>query len=125
MKRLFRKLLGDRGEDAASQYLRRKGYRILAHSYRNQFGEIDLIAQDNRKIVFVEVKTRSSTRSGQPYDAVDYRKQKKLTQLATYWLRRHRRMHQAARFDVLSLLWPENAASPQITHIENAFDAVD
>ena len=63
MKRLLRKLLGDRGEQAAARYLRQHGYRILQRGYRNPFGEVDLIALFERRIIFIEVKTRSSDRT--------------------------------------------------------------
>lgn len=124
MKRLLHKLLGDRGERAAARFLRRQGYRILARSYRCQFGEVDLIAKDGRQIVFVEVKTRSSTQCGQPFEAVDRNKQKKLTRLALFWLKAHRRLHEGARFDVVSLIWQADATEPEIVHFRNAFEAI-
>lgn len=123
MKRLLRKLLGDRGEQAAARYLRQHGYRILQRGYRNPFGEVDLIALFERRIIFIEVKTRSSDRTGQPGEAVDLRKQRKLTRLAMHWLRTHNRLEQAARFDVISIFWRDDG--PQIQHIPNAFDAVE
>lgn len=124
MKHLFRKLLGDRGERAAARFLKRQGMRIIARQYRNQFGEIDLIAKDGHQIVFVEVKTRSSTEAGRPFEAVDSRKQRQLTRLALSWLRKQRQADQSARFDVVSVVWPQDAASPSIEHFRNAFEAV-
>ena len=123
MKRLLHKLLGDRGERAAARYLRRQGYRILARSYRCQYGEIDLIAKDGRQIVFVEVKTRSGTQCGQPFEAVNRLKQQKLTRLALFWLKAHRRMHESARFDVVSVIWLPGSRQPQIDHFRHAFEA--
>ena len=123
MKRFLHKLLGDDGERAAVRFLKRKGYRILAKQYRNQFGEIDVIAMDRKQIVFAEVKTRTSTNSGQPFEAVDHRKQQKLTKLALAWLKKHKRLEQSARFDILSVLWPKGSKNPNIQHFENAFEA--
>ena len=78
MKRLLHKLFGDRGEREAAKFLRKLGYRILDRQHRDRFGEIDIIALDGRQIVFVEVKTRSSSDAGQPFEAVDATKQRKI-----------------------------------------------
>ena len=123
MKRFLHKLIGDRGERAAVRFLKRKGFKILAKQYRNQFGEVDVIALDGSQIVFVEVKTRQSTDAGQPFEAVDRRKQQKLTKLALVWLKKYKRLEQSARFDIVSVIWPQNSAEPQIQHFVNAFEA--
>ena len=122
MKNLFRKLLGDRGERAAVQYLKKQGFRIIAKQYRNSAGEVDIIAQEEKTTVFVEVKTRTSTSDGRPFEAVDLRKQEKITRIALTWLKKHGRLDQPARFDVISILWPEENAEPQIQHFRNAFE---
>jgi len=123
MKNLFRKLLGDRGERAAVKYLKQQGFRIIARQYRNSYGEVDIIAQDGKTMVFVEVKTRTSTNDGQPFEAVDTRKQEKITRIALAWLKQYDRLEQPARFDVVSILWPDDKGEPQIQHFRNAFEA--
>ncbi len=123
MKNLFRKLLGDRGERAAVRFLKQLGYRIIAKQYRNSYGEVDIIAQDGKVVVFVEVKTRTSTNDGQPFEAVDVRKQEKITRVALAWLKQYGRLEQPARFDVVSILWPDDKGEPQIQHFRNAFEA--
>ena len=123
MKNLFRKLLGDRGERAAVKYLKQQGFRIVAKQYRNSYGEVDIIAQDGKTMVFVEVKTRTSTNDGQPFEAVDLRKQEKITRVALAWLKQNKRLEQPARFDVVSILWPDDKGEPQIQHFRNAFEA--
>lgn len=123
MKNLFRKLLGDRGERAAVRFLKRQGYRIIAKQYRNNYGEVDIIAQDGKVFVFVEVKTRTSINDGQPFEAVDLRKQEKITRVALAWLKQYGRLEQPARFDVVSILWPDDKGEPQIQHFRNAFEA--
>ncbi len=123
MKRFLHKLLGDKGERAAVRYLKRKGFRILAKQYRDHMGEIDIVAMDGKQIVFVEVKTRQSTDNGQPYEAVDIHKQRKLTKLGLAWLKKHNRLEQSARFDVISIVWPQDSANPEIEHFINAFEA--
>ena len=123
MKNLFRRLLGDRGERAAVRFLKKQGYRILAKQHRNQFGEIDIIAQDGDTNVFVEVKTRTTEKDGQPFEAVDRRKQEKITQAALAWLKKLGRLEQRSRFDIVSIVWPDDGRDPQLTHYRNAFEA--
>lgn len=125
--------LGLRGERAAARYLRKKGYRIVAHGHRQRLGEIDLIALQKECLVFVEVKTWKSDHIADPSEAVDLAKQEKLTRAALIYLKKKRLLEHPARFDVISIVWPEAESPgwglhrrnlPQIRHIENAFEAV-
>ena len=113
--------LGERGELAAARFLRRKGYRIVAHRDRDLLGELDLVAVDGRAIVFVEVKTRQSHRWGHPREAVDDAKQRRITRAALAYLKRHHLLEQAARFDVIAVTWPPGAREPIIEHYPHAF----
>ena len=115
--------LGLRGEKAAERFLRRKGYRLLARRFRYQHGDIDLIFLHDGCVVFVEVKTRSTAHAGTPAEAVTFSKQHKLTQLALVYLKKRRLLDHPARFDVVSILWPEDNSDPQIDHFVNAFPA--
>ncbi len=123
MKRLLHTLLGDQGERAAIRYLKRHGYRILNRQYRNRFGEIDIIALDGTRIVFVEVKTRRTTEAGQPFEAVDREKQQRIARAAQAWLKDKRRLNQSSRFDVISIVWESDDGTPQITHYKHAFES--
>jgi len=116
--------LGRRGELAAEQFLRKRGFRIIDRSSRGGLGEIDLVAVVQRTIVFVEVKTRRSNHRGDPADAVDLVKQRRLTRLALAWLKRHDLLEHPARFDVVAVIWPFDDAEPRIVHYEHAFPAV-
>ena len=116
-----KKSLGDRGEVAAARYLKRSGFRILERSHDSPLGEIDIIAVDSRTVVFVEVKTRTSADSGRPTDAIDANKQRRMTQAALAYLKSHRLLENAARFDVVAVTWPANEKRPQIEHFPNAF----
>lgn len=119
----LRRLFGNRGERVAAQYLKRQGYKILGRQVRNQQGELDLIALDQSTLVFVEVKTRSSHAKGHPSEAVDYAKQKQITNAALAWMKRRKLLHRSGRFDVVAITWPPNA-EPTIDHYKNAFSAV-
>ncbi|WP_153559106.1 YraN family protein [Roseimaritima sediminicola] len=116
--------LGRRGEQAAARLLRRKGYRIIAHSESDRGGEIDLIAVYRRTIVFVEVKTLASTKPGHPADRVDDAKQQQVTRAALRFLKRHHLLEHRARFDVVAVWWPGGEGQPErLEHYENAFEA--
>ena len=116
-----RKLFGQAGESAAEEYLRRKGYRILARNLRSPLGELDLVAEDGQVLVFVEVKARRTDAFGGAIHAVHHRKQEKLIQLAAQYLARHHIKDRLCRFDVVLLQGPD-ATVPHIEHIQNAFE---
>ena len=113
---------GQRGEAAAAKFLKRLGYRIVARSDRGGLGEIDLVAVDGRRIVFVEVKTRRSHDAGHPADAVDSDKQRRLSRLALSWLKRHDLLENPSRFDVVAITWADDKKPPVIQHYINAFE---
>jgi len=123
-ERFRAKPLGQRGEDAAVRYLKRKGYRILARHVDSPLGELDIIAVDGRTIVFAEVKTRSSTDAGAPAEAIDERKQRRMTQAALAYLKSNGLLKYSARFDVVAINWPISRRRPtSVEHFENAFEA--
>src|SRR5262245_31627517 len=106
--------LGQRGERAAARYLKRLGYRIVARGERPGAGrgELDLVAVDDRTVVFVEVKTRLSHEAGHPAEAVDREKQRRLSIAALAFLRRHGLLDYPARFDVVAVTWPTEKSRP-------------
>ena len=124
MRGILTKLLGSKGERTAADYLRKQGMKVLARQYRTSRGEIDLICRDGDQLVFVEVKTRRSDAAGNPAEAITYEKQKKLTELALAYLKRRKLLEHRARFDVVSILWPEESTKPEIEHYRNAFPPV-
>ena len=115
--------LGNRGEAAAARFLERLGYRILERQMRGRFGELDLVALDGDVIVFVEVKTRSTTSAGHPTEAITTAKQRKITQSSLAYLKRRGWLERRARIDVISVLWSNEISGPQIQHYVNAFDS--
>ena len=94
---------GRAGERLAAVQLESLGYRILETNFRCRYGEIDLIAEDECDLVFVEVKMRRGTASGLPEEAVDARKQRKLLQLAAYYLDLHQCAERSWRIDVIAI----------------------
>ena len=118
------KSLGRRGEDAAAQYVRRLGYKIVARGERDRLGELDLVAVDRPTVVFVEVRTRTSQTAGHPVETVDTDKQRRLTRLALGYLKRHGLLEYSARFDIVAITWPAGQRQPVIEHFKNAFECV-
>ena len=115
---------GNRGERAAERYLTALGYRIIARQHRNAGGELDLVALDGDTVVFIEVKTRQGEDHGQPVDAITADKQRRLTRAALVFLKQRGWLERRSRFDVVAVVWPEETSEPQITHYQNAFEAV-
>jgi len=116
------KLTGAWGEAVAAEYLRKKRYKILASGFHSRFGEIDLIAQNRKYLVFVEVKLRKSSRFAQAREYVDNRKQDKLRVTASVYLSQNPTNLQP-RFDIIEIYAPEGTATavPEIYHMEDAF----
>lgn len=114
-----RKRLGKTGEDLAAKHLILKGYKILSRNYRAERGEIDIVAQDRDTIVFVEVKTASTTKFGSPETWVDERKQIQISKVASAYLVEHRLEDQNCRFDVVAILQTDGRMS--IEHFMDAF----
>jgi putative endonuclease len=120
----WRRWFGTRSERAAARFLRKAGFRILARNYSGPLGEIDLIALDDRCIVFVEVRSTGSDDPTRPAESVNDAKQRRLTDLALDYLRRHHLLEHSARFDVLAMSWPAGQREPTIVHHRQAFEAV-
>lgn len=98
-----KKELGKKGENIAVRYLKSRGYRIIERNYRLRFGEIDIIAEQGDDLVFVEVKTRSASTFGSPFESVTAQKQKQLSRVALEYIVRNRCHDRPARFDVVGI----------------------
>jgi putative endonuclease len=101
---LDRIALGRRGERIAERHLRRKGYRILERNFRGAGAEIDLVAMDGETLVFVEVKTRRTTATGTPQEAVNAHKQRHLRRAGEVYALSHRAHDRPMRFDVVAIV---------------------
>lgn len=110
---------GIAGEELAVDFLLKKGYRILERNYRFERGEIDIIAEDNNTLVFVEVKTRRSKEFGEPEDAVTPGKQKQIKQTAEGYIFQYQIDDRSCRFDIVAI--DIGMKEPSIRHIEDAF----
>ncbi len=112
--------IGKRGEDFACERLTEKGYLITERNFHLRCGEIDIIAENDSTIAFVEVKTRSSKSASMPREAVDNRKQRKIILTALMYLQTHPK-EKTPRFDVFEV-WHDGKGIYKFSHIKNAFD---
>jgi putative endonuclease len=111
---------GRAGEDAACAYLEAQGCRILARNWRCRGGEVDVIARDGDVTVFVEVKDRSDVSRGQGYEAVTWRKRRRIALAARLYAMRHGLSETPLRFDVVSI--DRSGGTPRLRHDRDAFD---
>src|SRR5947209_18757823 len=95
--------LGRTGERLAAEELSHQGYRILEQNFRCSYGEIDLVAEDEHDLIFVEVKTRTGNAFGLREEAVTRRKQQKVVQVDSYSLHRHACPDRSWRVDVVAV----------------------
>ena len=114
--------IGKIGESLAAEHLKVQGYEIRAQNYRTRFGEIDLIVQKGRQIVFVEVKTRRSLKFGLPQAAVTPTKQKQISKIALDYLQTHNLLDAPCRFDVIAIFLSSKSELIKLHQIENAFE---
>lgn len=123
---LKKKELGANGEEIAVRFLKNRGYRILERNYRTRLGEIDIIAEQGRDLVFIEVKTRSATRYGSPLESVTVPKQRKLSRVAQEYVSKRDCRNRSARFDVVGIQAKKSDAGQhsdfKIELVQNAFD---
>lgn len=110
------------GEELAAAHLKKKGYHILVQNYRAFRGEIDLVAQDGNRIVFVEVKTRRSLKFGLPQEAVTLRKQQQISKIALAYLQARDLLNVPCRFDVIAIRLSSQLKLLHLEHIKNAFE---
>lgn len=112
------KSIGSKGEEIAADYLKKRGYSILYRNYKTPYGEADIIIKDNDTVVFVEVKTRSNISFGQPFEAVNFKKQERLKRIALFYMKNiHRQIK--IRFDVISI--SSEDGRDKVEHIKEAF----
>ena len=112
------KTTGDLGEDIAKNYLIKNNYKILETNFTTKIGEIDIIAEENDVVIFIEVKTRKSLKYGRPYEAVNYKKMQKILKVAQNYIVYKNKDDIQYRFDIIEVLLNDK---DKINHIKDAF----
>lgn len=120
-KTLNRKV-GAEAESLTCTYLINKGYVLRKANHQTKLGEIDLIMNFDRTVVFVEVKSRKSQAWGDPFEAVNKTKQGKIIKVAIQYIIENKIKGMDFRFDVVSVVFRDHE-EPQIDHYPAAFDA--
>lgn len=115
-----RQKLGKKGEQTAALYLMPLGYKIVETNYRTPYGELDLIAELDDLMVFIEVKTRSSASLGNPEISVTLRKQVHIVKSVEYYLQQMDQFTKSCRIDVIAVRYARPDLPPEIVHFENA-----
>jgi len=119
-----RRRIGREKEQLAARFLRSRGLRILTSNYQCRSGEIDLIAEDEGYLVFVEVRYRSKLGHGTALDTVTSAKQNRILRCATHYLTRHPHLlSTSCRFDVVGLDRMEQSQRLSIRWVKNAFQS--
>ncbi len=111
--------VGDDWERLTEKRLKRAGYRVLERNFRVRPGEVDLVAEENGVICFVEVKGRRGEGFGSPAEAVTAEKQRRIFRAAEAWLARERRGEVPCRFDVVAIR--ETSEGPEVEILRDAF----
>ena len=114
------KLIGALGEQTAAKFLRKNGYTIYSGNYKTSVGEIDIVAEKDNIICFVEVKTRKESGFSSPADAVDKKKQENIKSAAAAYIS-HYKVKNQVRYDIVEIFVTENYKVIDINHIINAF----
>jgi putative endonuclease len=117
-----KKALGDFGEEVAADRLSVKGYRILERNWRTSAGEIDIIAEQNDVIVFVEVKTRTSDLYGTPQDAITQNKRRRIIKSSLAYLTEMDLLDRDWRVDMVAILCKRNSVVTNVEHYENVIE---
>lgn len=115
-----RRELGKRGEDAAVQYIEKRGYRIVERNFTCELGEMDIVALDGKTLCFIEVKTLSSSAYGPPEIAVTVHKQRQLSKVALAYLNQNHLQDREARFDVIAVTL--SPGDKRVELIKDAFE---
>lgn len=112
---------GNKGEAFAENILKSKGYEILHKNFNTKLGEIDIIAEKNGRITFVEVKARSSEDFASPREFVTLSKQRKIVNTACIYLKKNN-INKPVSFDVIEIVYTSDFKEViKSNHIENAF----
>jgi len=108
---------GKIGEEEAVKFLKKNKYKIIERNFRTKFGEIDIIAKKENKVVFIEVKTRKTISFGYPEEAVDERKLNKIKKVALYYIQKNK-IKSPVKVEVLSILIKDDRKEFKIIPLE-------
>lgn len=112
--------LGKEGEEVAAKYLEQKGLKIIERNFHSQQGEVDIVARDEKHLVFIEVKYYSFRSFSIPLYAVRKNKKDSIVHAARLYLHKHKLYDEPCRFDVVAI-YKNRIGQTIVDHIKNAF----
>lgn len=115
----YNKQIGFIGEQYAAKYLQQKGYRILDRNFTSRWGELDIVAKHQSKIIFIEVKTRTDTRRGMPYEGITKSKLHHVLRTVNYYILSKNLQNYKHQLDVIGILLTSNNTVQELKHYEN------
>lgn len=113
---------GKIGENFARQFLAKKGYQIIEANFRTRFGEIDMIATKDKKLIFIEVKSKIGVEFGSPEEMVGRTKLTQIQKMAEYFLQGHPRLaasNPQYRIDAVCIVFNPDQSVNRFNHWEN------
>lgn len=113
---------GNRGENIACGYLRKRGYQILEKNYRCRHGEIDIIARHKEYLVFIEVRTKTGNSYGSPEESINKVKKERLKIIAMHYQQEHKCDEIPLRIDFIAVELDEKGRPTRVTLIDNAIE---
>jgi putative endonuclease len=111
---------GALGEKLAAAMLKRRGYRIIENNYRCRDGEIDIVARQKDCLVFVEVRTKTTSQFGVPEESVTRMKQSRMRRTAARYIQTHQRLPESWRIDFVAVELDQHGRATRVDIIENA-----
>ena len=112
--------VGELGEKLARGFLEKKGYKIIEKNYRCKEGEIDIVAEFKKSLIFVEVRTKTNNEFGAPEESVDLNKMNKMVNSAFSYLNNHNALSRNWRIDFIGIELMTDGKVKRMNHIENA-----
>jgi putative endonuclease len=115
----IRKSIGADGEEKAAAYLQEKGYKIISRNVTSRVGEIDIVAEKDRKVIFCEVRTKISDKHGRPSDSLTSFKKQHFGQAIRWYLMKHNLRQYKLSADFISVILHRDRSVKEIVHYEN------
>jgi len=120
-----KKIAGRIGENAAEAMLKQKGYKILKRNFATKFGEIDLVAMDGEVLVFVEVKAKTGSRFGEPWEMVNKKKLERVQRMGEVYIQKSQfskpNFQTDCRVDVVGVWLDRSKNVEKIEHWEGVY----
>jgi putative endonuclease len=112
---------GRQAEQAAADYVASKGYRILTRNFKTRRGEIDIVAEKENVLIFIEVRSRQGVDFGLPQETVNRKKRQKIRMTAAQYLKQYQALERLCRFDVVGVVFGAQGHIQSIELIPDAF----